>query len=139
MIELNITFFIQLVNFLVSLAIINFFIVAPIRSVLQRRDVEKRGLQEDVATLEQRVQCLMQEYNDGIMASRKDAEALFVAVEKDARSVAEALIAKTQEDAAQQARIMRQNLAEDGQVVRNIVASNRAGYVEKVLKKVVQQ
>ena len=138
MIELDITFFIQLVNFLVSLAIINFFIVAPIRAVLQKRSSEKKALQEDVAMLEHRVQFVTQEYNDSIMATKKDADALFVSIEKDACAVAESLITKTQEEVAQQARIMRQNLAEDMQVIRNMLAKNTATYVEKVLGKVVR-
>lgn len=124
-ISLDVTFFIQLVNFLVSLVIINALIIKPIRSNMARR---KSMIDSDMQSAEKLAQCIEtqnKQYEDRISSVRAE-----MAKERDEyKSNAEALARSTINAANDEARAIRQ---ESAQKVQNESKEALAGLQEKV-------
>lgn len=124
-ISLDVTFFIQLVNFLISLVIINALIIKPIRSNMARR---KSMIDSDMQSAEKLAQCMEtqnKQYEDRISAVRAE-----IAKERDAyKNDAEALARSAINAANDEARAIRQ---ESAQKVQNESKEALAGLQDKV-------
>lgn len=95
MIEINSSFFIQLINFLLLILILHFFLFKPILKNLNRRDEMMRSLKEDAERLNKRANKLTDDYNEGIANARKESleiinKAKTEAVEEQNRILSEA-------------------------------------------------
>lgn len=66
MIDINITFFIQCINFLVSLYLLNLLIVGPIRSIMARRCSELERAHVEIEHIRSEVEALCEKYNNAI-------------------------------------------------------------------------
>jgi len=75
MIELNLTLLIQVVNFLIGLAIINYFFVRPIRAVIARRRAQNDARREETEGLENSAGEKLDGYKARVAAARADAAA----------------------------------------------------------------
>ncbi|MBI3814723.1 MAG: F0F1 ATP synthase subunit B [Nitrospinae bacterium] len=73
MIELNVSFYIQLINFLLLILILHLFLFKPILKNLNRRDEMIRSLREDTERLNKRAYKLTEDYNAGIADARKES------------------------------------------------------------------
>lgn len=72
MINIDITLLIQLVNFLIALAIINYLIVRPVRGIIARRRAQNDELRGSADALEGEADLKMEGYNARIeKAARK--------------------------------------------------------------------
>lgn len=124
-ISLDVTFFIQLVNFLVSLVIINALIIKPIRSNMARR---KSMIDSDMQSAEKLAQCIEtqnKQYEDRISFVRAEMAKGC----DEYKSNAEALARSTINAANDEARAIRQ---ESAQKVQNESKEALAGLQEKV-------
>jgi len=74
MIDLNIAFFIQLVNFIVLLIVLNFILFKPMRSIMQEREQGISGAFTDAKAAQERVQVLLEQYN-ALLADAKQKSA----------------------------------------------------------------
>lgn len=73
MIELNVTFFIQLVNFLIILLVLNLILYKPIRGMIKKRaDVMAKGLQE-AEDFSETASEKMESYEAKLQEARKEA------------------------------------------------------------------
>lgn len=124
-ISLDVTFFIQLVNFLISLVIINALIIKPIRSNMARR---KSMIDSDMQSAEKLAQCIEtqnKQYEDRISSVRAE-----IAKERDSyKNDAEALARSAINAANDEARAIRQ---ESAQKVQNESKEALAGLQDKV-------
>ena len=73
MIELNLTLLIQVINFLVGLAIINYFFVKPIRAVIARRRAQNDAQRTEAEGLEKSAVDKVDGYNGRIAAAHAEA------------------------------------------------------------------
>lgn len=89
MINIDITLLIQLVNFLVSLAIINYFIIRPIRGILARRWAENDALRGNAEALEGEAGLKQEGYAARIAQARAEVAALRDKVKASAQKSAQ--------------------------------------------------
>lgn len=89
MISIDITLLIQVVNFLLSLAIINWLIIKPVREVMAKRRAHNDALRGDAAGMNSTAADKMNEYEARLLKARQEMaagrEAAKLAVEKDAQ------------------------------------------------------
>ena len=89
MINIDITLLIQLVNFLVALAIINYLIIRPVRGVIARRRAQNDELRGSADTLMDEADLKMEGYTARIAQARADVaavrESIKASAEKDAQ------------------------------------------------------
>ncbi len=79
MMELNGTFLIQLVNFLVMMALLHFFLFKPVMGVVEKRNKAMKELEEDAARSAAEAGRSIAEY-DAKMAEMKKTTASMIAV-----------------------------------------------------------
>jgi len=75
MIELNITLLIQLVNFLITLVVLNWLIISPIRKVISARRSKLEGLNADASSFAGQTAEKMDNYSALLAAARVSAVA----------------------------------------------------------------
>ena len=85
MIDLNITVWIQLVNFLVTLVVLNYLLISPIRKIIRKRKDNAEGLLGEIEAFNAESQQLLDEYESEIHKAR-DAAAIY---RKDGKAMGE--------------------------------------------------
>ena len=62
MVDLNITLWIQLANFLVTLVVLNYLLISPIRKIIRKRKDNVEGLIGEIEAFTAEKQQLLDEY-----------------------------------------------------------------------------
>ena len=102
MINIDITLLIQLVNFLVTLVIINYLIVRPVRGVIARRRAANDELKEKAESLAGEASLKMEGYTARIAQARaEERRAMAVAQEQENKAKAQDARAKVIEAEAE--------------------------------------
>mgnify|MGYP004444760099 CR=1 FL=1 len=137
MINIDITLLIQLVNFLVTLVIINYLIVRPIRCVLARRRAANDAMKESAKAYADEAMRKMEGYTARIAQARADVAALRENVKLAAGQRVQETIQKANEEAR------RIHLAESDRVraesteAKRVLESRVDTYVDAALKTIL--
>lgn len=73
MIDINVTLFIQLANFLILLVVLHFILFKPIRQIMQEREQGISAALGDAKNAQKRAQELLDQYNASLAASKQEA------------------------------------------------------------------
>lgn len=139
MIDLDWTFFAQLVNFLIILTVLNLILYRPIRGIIKKRAEvmsEKLGSIEDFAA---KAEAKLESYKTALSGARVEAQQLRVALKTEGAEVESSVLAKAGAEAAEKVAAARKEI--DGQKqaalksLRDEVASHAKNVAEKVLSK----
>jgi F-type H+-transporting ATPase subunit b len=93
MIDIDVTFFFQLANFLVLLVALHFILFKPIRQVMQERE---QGISEalgEAKTAQDRIETLLEQYRTSLDTSKQKAAATYNALFQQGLDAQRALIA----------------------------------------------
>ena len=99
MINIDITLLIQLVNFLVALAIINYLIIRPVRAVVARRRAQNDELRGSADTIMDEADLKMEGYTARIAQARADVAAVRESIKASAEKDAQARVHAAGEEA----------------------------------------
>ncbi len=77
MIDINIAFFIQLANFVITLIALNFILFKPLRAIMQEREQGISGAFSDAKAAQERVQGLLEQYNASLADAKQKAAAAY--------------------------------------------------------------
>jgi len=77
MIDINIAFFYQLINFAVLLVALNFILFKPMRAVMKEREENIGGAFADAKTAQDRSQTLLERYNVSLAEAKQKAAAAY--------------------------------------------------------------
>ncbi len=92
MINLDITLFIQVLNFLLGLAIINYLFVRPIRSVIARRRALYHASRTEADSLMEAAEKKLESYNARLAQAQAEAVALKEGIRAEAQKNAQSQI-----------------------------------------------
>lgn len=84
MIEINETFFIQLVNFLIMVFFLNHFLFKPVLEMVERRNKKMRSLSSDAAKSENNAQKAIDEYDAKMGKMRKETSRILMEARQQA-------------------------------------------------------
>lgn len=73
MVDLNITLWIQLANFLVTLVVLNYLLISPIRKIIRKRKDNVEGLIGEIEAFTAEKQQLLDEYESELRKAREAA------------------------------------------------------------------
>ena len=73
MLDLNITLFFQLANFLVALLLLNILLIQPVRQVLKKRKEIVDGLTGEAESFESKAEKSLADYDAALQKARQDA------------------------------------------------------------------
>ena len=77
MIDINIAFFYQLINFAVLLVALNFILFKPLRAIMREREQGISGAFSDSKTAQERAQALLEQYNISLAEAKQKAAAAY--------------------------------------------------------------
>lgn len=139
MIDLDWTFFMQLVNFLIILTVLNLILYRPIRGIIKKRAEvmsEKLGTIEDFAA---KAEAKLESYKTALSGARVEAQQVRVALKTEGVAVESSVLAEAGAEAAEKVAAARKEI--DGQkqaalkALREGVASHAKNVADKVLSK----
>ena len=99
MIDINITAAIQLVNFLVTLAALNYLLIRPVRETIRKRKELMSGLGREIDGFLEEAQTRLAGYEAALTAARNDASALRMEARAEAEAEEKAILARAGREA----------------------------------------
>lgn len=107
MISIDITLLFQLVNFIVTLLILNFLIIRPVREMIARRRARNAGLLGEAQSMDSAAAQKLEGYEARLLRARAE----IAAVREEAKQAAEKSAQARLETAGGEARVIRQEAA----------------------------
>ncbi|HJD97312.1 ATP synthase F0 subunit B [Mailhella massiliensis] len=134
MINIDITLLIQVVNFLVALAIINYLIIRPVRGAMARRRAQNDVLRGDADTLEGEAGLKLDGYNARIAEARAEMSALRKSMKAAAEEAAQARLNEAGDEARSIHRAAAGRIQEEGAEARRELDAKVGDFVQVALK-----
>jgi F-type H+-transporting ATPase subunit b len=136
-INLDIAFVVQLVNFLLLMLVLNFLLYKPIRKVLADRDAEVSGAKARAAEVDKEVQEKMALYEAKLREVKVQAGEERILLKKEAMEEEAALLEKARKEAAEEFTAIKGRVTKEAadarEMLRNQARSLSLEICEKVL------
>lgn len=100
MIELDVTLWFQLANFIITLVVLNFLLIRPVRDMIRQRRETFNDIEKEIVAFTARAESELATYEAKLREAREEASE----VRKSARADADALGQTILSDAAREAR-----------------------------------
>ena len=107
MITLDITLLFQLVNFLVTLVVLNYLLIRPIRDIVRQRREIATGFLKNAETFNAEAGRRLNDYETALARAREEAAGTRDAKKAEALELEAATLAKAQQDAQEYIAAMR--------------------------------
>lgn len=137
MINLDLAFVFQLVNFLVLVLILNLFLYKPIRKVLAERAEQIRGAKEKAVEVDQAVQEKIALYEARLREIKAKAGEERAAMIKEAQAEESALIEKSRSEAASSLATIKSRVAKEASDARTLLRDQASALSLEICEKVL--
>lgn len=137
MINLDITFVFQLVNFLVLMLLLNQFLYKPVRKVLAERAGQISGAKEKSAAVDAEVQEKMAEYEARLRAIRSSAADERGALKKEAQAQENAILDKAKAEASDKVAAIKARVAKEAEDARRLLKDSAQTLSAEICEKVL--
>jgi F-type H+-transporting ATPase subunit b len=137
MIDLNYTFFVQLVNFLVILTVLNLILFRPIRGIIKKRAEvmsEKLGSIEDFAA---KAEANLESYKAALSGARVEAQQLRMTLRAEGAAVESSVLAEAGAEAAEKVAAARKEIDGQKQAALKALRAQVSSYAKNVAGKVL--
>ncbi|PKN41380.1 MAG: hypothetical protein CVU60_11630 [Deltaproteobacteria bacterium HGW-Deltaproteobacteria-18] len=139
MIDLDYTFFVQLVNFMVILTVLNLILYRPIRGIIKKRAEvmsQKLGSIEDFAA---KAEAKLESYKVALSGARVEAQQLRVALKAEGLAVESSVLAEAGAKAAEKVAAARKEIDGQKQTALKALRQEVAAYAKNVASKVLSK
>jgi F-type H+-transporting ATPase subunit b len=139
MIDLDYTFFVQLVNFMVILTVLNLILYRPIRGIIKKRAEvmsQKLGSIEDFAA---KAEAKLESYKVALSGARVEAQQLRVALKTEGVAVESSVLAEAGAEAAEKVAAARKEIDGQKQTALKALRQEVATYAKNVANKVLSK
>lgn len=137
MINVDGSVFIQIVNFIFLIWVLNIILYKPIRNVLAQRKEKVTGLEQSIETFNYDSKEKEEAFDAGIKEARakglKEKEALVEEASQEEKSIVEKINEKAQADLAQ----IRSTIAKDTESVRASLQEEIDSFADAIVKKIL--
>ena len=137
MINLDLTFIIQLVNFLVLVLILNVFLYKPIRRVLAERSTELNGARERAAEVDRDVQDKVALYEARLREGKTAANGERDVLKKAAQAEESAVLEKARKEAADTLATIKEKVAKEAADAKELLREQARGLSLEICEKVL--
>ena len=137
MINLDLTFIIQLVNFLVLVLILNVFLYKPIRRVLADRATELNGARERAAEVDRDVQEKVALYEARLREGKAGANGERDVLKKAAQAEESAVLEKARKEAADTLATIKEKVAKEAADAKELLREQARGLSLEICEKVL--
>ena len=137
MIELNMTLLIQLVNFLILLAVLNLILYRPIRGVIKRRSEKLASDMSEVEKFNERAGEKLGNYEQSLQEARKQAGDIRAQYRDEGSEQEKEITDQARREANEELESARQQLREQRESAQEQLLREVDQYAEKVAQKVM--
>jgi F-type H+-transporting ATPase subunit b len=141
MVNIDQSLFIQIINFLLLIWILNMVLYKPIRNILNQRKEKVCGLEQSITTLGQEATQQSNVYEvrirDARSKGKKKKEAIMEAVDAQEKAILDKIDVKTQADLAEVKSKIANDVEQVGNALQNQVDDFAAAIVQKILGRTV--
>ncbi len=139
MIDLDYTFFVQLVNFLVILTVLNLILYRPIRGIIKKRaevmDEKLRGIEGFAADADAK----LRSYKEALSGSRAAAQGVRMSLKEEGLASETAALSRAAAEAAEKLAAARKEIETQKQSALKSLRADVAGYAKDVAHKVLSR
>ncbi len=139
MIDLDYTFFVQLVNFMVILTVLNLILYRPIRGIIKKRAEvmsQKLGTIEDFAA---KAEAKLESYKAALSGARVEAQHLRLSLKAEGVAVESSVLAEAGAEAAEKVAAARNEIDGQKQTALKALRKEVAAYAKNVADKVLSK
>lgn len=111
MIELNITFLIQLVNFLIILAVLNVILYRPIRGILKQRSERMAAQMSEIERFTEEATQKLSNYEQSLEQARQEGMEIRNEFKEEGQKEEQEMLSKVSEEASAELQSVRDELA----------------------------
>lgn len=137
MIDLDLSFVFQLVNFLLIMLLLNIFLFKPIRKVLSDRDAEINGAKEKSAVVDKEVQEKMALYETRMREIKARATDERSVLKKEAHAEESAILEKARKEAAAALGTIKEKVASEATEARKLLREQAVSLSSEICEKVL--
>ena len=141
MVSIDQSLFIQIINFLILIWVLNMILYKPIRNILTQRKEKVSGLEQNITALGQEAEQQDKAYEVGIRNARskgkKEKEAMMEAASAEEKTVLEKINAQAQADLAEVKSKIAKDVEQVESALQNQVDDFAAAITQKILGRAV--
>ncbi len=137
MIDVNISMFIQLINFFIVLAVLNAILYRPIRAVIKKRAQRMSAQLSDVENFTAQAQEKMAAYTGALAAAQQQGVEIRSQLKAEGYQEEATLLDGATKSAAQELKSAREDAASQMRAGKKTLTSRVDGYARQVSEKVV--
>jgi len=136
-IELNVSFFIQLINFGVLVLVLNLFLFKPIRKVLSERHQEIESARSKTVSVEREVQEKMASYEIKLADAKGEAALRRAAALRQAQEEESMLLDKARKEASASLASICGKIAKESDIARAVLKEQAAALSGNICEKIL--
>ena len=137
MIELNVAFFVQVVNFGILVLVLNIFLYKPIRKVLAERRQVIDGARETAASVDLEVQEKMAQYEAKLRDAKSEAGASRAESLKQAQQEETAVLEKARKESSESLASIRTKVAKEAADARELLKKQAEALSGDICEKIL--
>jgi len=137
MIDLDFSFFIQLVNFLIALLVLNMILYKPIRGILQKRAELMAKKLDEIETFTQAATEKLSVYEKSLDEARKQAQEIRSSLKEEGYQEEKSLVEKAMARAAEIIQKARAQFEQEKETALQALSAKINDFAAKVVSKVL--
>jgi F-type H+-transporting ATPase subunit b len=139
MINLDITFFIQLVNFLIVLTVLNLILYRPIRGILKKRAQEMSERLAAVEGFADQADAKMASYRESLSQARQDAQGVRVTFREEGVTREKEIVEQASEEAGVKLAAAKETIATEKQAAMDALKGEVTRFAKEASKKILSK
>jgi F-type H+-transporting ATPase subunit b len=136
-INLDLAFIIQIVNFGILVLVLNIFLYKPIRAILAQRRQEIQSARERAVTVDEQVQKKVAEYEARLRDAKADVGAKRAELVKEAQVEEASLLGKARQEAAASIASIRDRVAKESVEARVLLKAQAEALSGDICEKIL--
>jgi len=136
-INLDLAFFIQIINFGILVLVLNVMLYKPLRGILDKRRLEIETASERVAAVDQVVQEKVALYEAGLRAAKAEAGARRAELLKEAQAEESALTEKARKEATVSLESLRERISRESVEARELLRKQADALSGQICEKIL--
>ncbi len=137
LIEFDQTFLIQLVNFLVTLIVLNFLLIKPVRNQIAARKALTEGCAADITRFTQEADAKLGGYEETLSAARAEAGKAREAAKEEGRKREQQVLATAQADAQAFLQASRADTAKSMKAAGDALGAQVDAFASQAISKIL--
>jgi F-type H+-transporting ATPase subunit b len=138
MLELNYWFFVQLVNFLILLYVLNVLLFRPLLRQLKERDDRITGYLDQSKEMEQKKNDLLKKLDEKLARTRDSAKEVFEGLRSEGIEAQKRELDSAREDAEQLSKDAKEKLEAAAAKARDALRGDVESFARKIVEKMVR-